>query len=388
MHNWLLPEYIEDVLPSQATLIEAHRRALLDLFKVHGYQYVIPPMLEYIESLTTGAGHDLDIATYKVVDQLSGRLMGVRADMTPQAARIDAHLLNETGVTRLCYAGSVVKSSPDGLAHSREPIQVGAELYGHQGVEGDIEVQRLMIQALKTIGIDSVKVDLSHVDIFGSLVATCAIADTLEYDLQRALLRKDKTEIALLTKGLDSNIQQALIDLTQLYGGVEVLDQAASILPETAEIKAALTRLAKVHQALDGLGVETSFDLSDLRGYHYHSGMVFTAYADGFKGPIALGGRYNEVGKAFGRARAATGFSIDLRGLVTSQHATNSMNAIWAPAISEIKTSAQSSLIEEMAKLRNEGNVVIQQLGNETATQSQCCKQLVFDGEQWQVSDF
>lgn len=388
MHNWLLPEYIEDVLPSQASLIENHRRALLDLFTVHGYQYVIPPMLEYIESLTTGAGRDLDIATYKVVDQLSGRLMGVRADMTPQAARIDAHLLNETGVTRLCYAGSVLKTAPDGLAHSREPIQIGAELYGHPGVEADIEVQRLMIQALKTIGIDAVKVDLSHVDIFGSLVASCAIADTLEYDLHQALLKKDKTEISLLTKGLDSNIQQALMDLTQLYGDVDVLEKAASILPETAEIKAALSRLAKVHQALDDLGVETSFDLSDLRGYHYHSGMVFTAYAEGYKGPVALGGRYNEVGKAFGRARAATGFSIDLRGLVTDLHAASPNNAIWAPAISEVKVSAQASLADKIATLRNDGMVVIQQLGNETATQSQCRQQLIFDGEQWQVSDF
>lgn len=388
MHNWLLPEYIEDVLPSQAALIETHRRALLDLFKVHGYQYVIPPMLEYIESLTTGAGRDLDIATYKVVDQLSGRLMGVRADMTPQAARIDAHLLNETGVTRLCYAGSVLKTAPDGLAHSREPIQIGAELYGHQGVEGDIEVQRLMIQALKTIGVDAVKVDLSHVDIFGSLVATCAISDTLEYELQQALLNKDKTEIALLAKGLDANIQQALMDLTQLYGGVEVLDEAARILPSSAEIKAALSRLAKVQKALDDLGVETSFDLSDLRGYHYHSGMVFTAYADGYKGPVALGGRYNEVGKAFGRSRAATGFSIDLRGLVTSQNRLVADHAIWAPALSEVKLAAQNSLVEIITKLRNEGVIVIQQLGNETATQSQCGQQLIYDGQQWQVSDF
>lgn len=388
MHNWLLPEYIEDVLPSQAALIESHRRALLDLFKVHGYQYVIPPMLEYIESLTTGAGRDLDIATYKVVDQLSGRLMGVRADMTPQAARIDAHLLNETGVTRLCYAGSVVKTSPDGLAHSREPIQVGAELYGHQGVEGDIEVQRLMIRGLKTVGVDAVKVDLSHVDIFGSLVASCAIADTLEYDLQQALLKKDQTEIALLTKGLDATTQQALINLTQLYGGIEVLEKAAAMLPETVEIKAALTRLEKVHQALSDLGVETSFDLSDLRGYHYHSGMVFTAYADGYKGPVALGGRYNEVGIAFGRARAATGFSIDLRGLITSQNTPSRAAAIWAPAMSEVKSSTQATLVEAIASLRDRGLVVIQQLGNETATQSQCSQQLVFDGEQWQVSNF
>lgn len=388
MHNWLLPEYIEDVLPAEAALIESHRRTLLDLFNVHGYQYVIPPMLEYIESLTTGAGRDLDIATYKVVDQLSGRLMGVRADMTPQAARIDAHLLNETGVTRLCYAGSVVNTAPHGLAHSREPIQIGAELYGFQGVEGDIEVQRLMIQALKAIGITSVKVDLSHVDIFGSLVASCAISPSLEYDLHEALLKKDQSEIALLAKGLGEEVQAALINLTKLYGDASVLTQAERLLPQTPDIKAALTRLSKVQAALTDLGVETSFDLSDLRGYHYHSGMVFTAYADGFKGPVALGGRYNEVGKAFGRARAATGFSLDLRGLVRTQTAAQTQSSIWAPAISEVKVTTQTSLIACIAGLRAEGKVVVQQLGNETATQSQCDQQLVFDGTQWQVTQF
>lgn len=387
MHNWLLPEYIEDVLPAQAAQIEHHRRALLDLYHIYGYQYVIPPMLEYMESLTTGAGRDLDLATYKLVDHFSGRLMGVRADMTPQAARIDAHLLNESGVTRLCYAGSVLKTSPDGLAHSREPIQVGAELYGHQGVEGDIEIQRLMIQSLQAIGVTSVKIDLSHVDIFGSLISACQVSDKLEYDLHNALLKKDQTEISGLAQGLDESTKQALLDLTTLYGDATVLTRAKSVLPDTPAINAALNDLSTVQQALSDLGVETSFDLSDLRGYHYHSGMVFTAYANGYKGPVGLGGRYDEVGRAFGRARAATGFSLDLRGLVVAQQATQNKNtndAIWAPALNGVKVPANASLVETIQRLRHDGNVVIQQLGDEECA-SLCNQKLTYDGTQWQV---
>lgn len=385
MHNWLLPEYIEDVLPAEAAQIESMRRALLDLFKVHGYQYVIPPMLEYMESLTTGAGQDLDLATFKVVDQLSGRLMGVRADITPQAARIDAHLLNEEGVTRLCYAGSVLKTAPDGLAYSREPIQFGAELYGHQSVESDIEIQRLMIQSLSSIGVKGIKVDLSHVDIFGSLIASCNVTDALEYQLHKALLKKDKTEIAALATDLDPVIKQALIDLAGLYGGYEVLDQAKNKLPNTTAIQNALNNLSQVHIALADLGVETSFDLSDLRGYHYHSGMVFSAYAEAFKGPIALGGRYDEVGKAFGRARPATGFSIDLRGLVQGLVAANDVAAIFAPTFNNVDEKLQGSLSATMQALRDAGRVVVQQLGDEKP--QSCGQQLSHDGSAWKVVD-
>ena len=211
MRNWLLPEFIEDVLPTEAARIEQLRRDLLDLFKVHGYQYVIPPTLEYLESLITGTGHDLDLATFKVVDQLTGRLMGIRADMTPQAARIDAHMLNQQGICRLCYAGTVLRTKPDGLARTREPLQLGAELFGHAGIESDIEIQRLMVKSLQLLGLEKLHIDFSHVAIFESLVKACNINADLEQALYAALQSKDKSAVAVLVKDLDKPIQNALL---------------------------------------------------------------------------------------------------------------------------------------------------------------------------------
>ncbi len=354
MRNWLLPEYIEDVLPAEAAHIETLRRTILDLFKVHGYQYVIPPMLEYMESLITGVGHDLDIATFKVVDQLTGRLMGVRADMTPQAARIDAHLLNQQGVTRLCYAGSVLRTKPDGLAQTREPLQVGAELYGHAGVESDIEIQSLLINALQAMGIKEVHMDFSHVAVFGSLIKSSQIAPQLEQALYAALQSKDQTAVAAHAQGLDKVTREALINLTTLNGDQTILAKAEKVLPSTPEIQKALADLATVGDALTKMNVNVSFDLSELRGYHYHSGIVFSAYAQGYKGPLALGGRYDEVGLTFGRARPATGFSLDLRGVVTALPAVEATPAIFAPA------DAEPTLAVKIASLRAEGHVVVQ----------------------------
>lgn len=381
MRNWLLPEYIEDVLPGEAARIEAMRRTLLDLFKVHGYQYVIPPMLEYMESLITGVGHDLDLATFKVVDQLSGRLMGVRADMTPQAARIDAHLLNHQGVTRLCYAGSVLRTKPDGLALTREPLQVGAELYGHAGVESDIEIQRLLIKALQAIGIAQIHIDFSHVGIFENLVQTGNINASLEKALYAALQSKDQTAVATLALELDSATREALIHLTTLNGDKAILAKAAQVLPATPAIKNALADLAKVSDALDNLGVTASFDLSELRGYHYHSGIVFAAYAQGYKGPLALGGRYDEVGQAFGRARPATGFSLDLRGVVTALPPATAVMAIYAPAGDDDTLSAK------IAALRVEGQVVIQALAGveENTAELNCNRKLAHYNSGWHV---
>lgn len=364
MRNWLLPEYIEDVLPAEAARMELLRRQLLDLFTVHGYQYVIPPMLEYMESLITGVGHDLDLATFKVVDQLTGRLMGVRADMTPQAARIDAHLLNHQGVTRLCYAGSVLRTKPDGLALTREPLQLGAELYGHAGVESDIEIQKLLVNALHTIGIASVHIDFSHVNIFGSLVEASNINAELEQDLFAALQSKDKTLVAQLVKNLDNSTQTALMHLTELHGDATVLDKAAVLLPNTPAIQSAIASLRLVAKALTSLNVTVSFDFSELRGYHYHSGIVFAAYSQGYKGPLALGGRYDEVGKAFGRARPATGFSLDLRGIVTALLPATQSTAIFAPASAENSSGCDTSLEAKIAALRAEGQIVVQALAN------------------------
>ncbi len=384
MHNWLLPEYIEDVLPAEAARIESLRRTLLDLFKVHGYQYVIPPMLEYMESLITGVGHDLDLATFKVVDQLTGRLMGVRADMTPQAARIDAHLLNNQGITRLCYAGSVLRTKPDGLAQTREPLQLGAELYGHAGVESDIEIQRLLIKALQAIGIQQVHMDFSHVNVFGSLIESSRIDAQLEQDLYTALQSKDQSAVAKLAKDLDKTIREALIQLTELNGDKTILAKAEKVLPATPAIQAALASLTKVSDSLATMDAIVSFDFSELRGYHYHSGIVFAAYAQGYKGPLALGGRYDEVGKAFGRARPATGFSLDLRGLVTALAPAKQMNAIYAPAIDDIK------LVDKIEALRAEGQVVIQELaGYETYRHElNCEKKLERSESGWNLVDF
>jgi ATP phosphoribosyltransferase regulatory subunit len=381
MRNWLLPEFIEDVLPTEAARIEQLRRDLLDLFKVHGYQYVIPPTLEYLESLITGAGHDLDLATFKVVDQLTGRLMGIRADMTPQAARIDAHMLNQQGVSRLCYAGTVLRTKPDGLARTREPLQLGAELFGHAGIESDVEIQRLMIKSLQLLGLKQIHIDFSHVAIFESLVKAGNINADLEQALYAALQSKDKAAVASLVKDLDATIQQALLSLTELNGDVSVLDKALKVLPPLPEIAQALANLSAVANKLSDLNVQVSFDLGELRGYHYHSGIVFAAYARGYTGPVALGGRYDEVGVAFGRARPATGFSIDLRGIVTALPPASLPKTVLAPEDND------AALLAKIEALRTEGLVVIQVLPHSqvSAEELNCDTQLVLRDGEWRI---
>lgn len=381
MRNWLLPEYIEDVLPAEAARVEQLRRSLLDLFKVHGYQYVIPPMMEYMESLTTGIGHDLDIATFKVVDQLTGKLMGIRADMTPQTARIDAHMLNNQGVTRLCYAGSVLRTAPDGLARSREPLHVGAELYGHAGVESDIEIQRLMIKALHAVGLSTLYIDVSHVGIFASLLEHAGIAEAQEQELYAALQSKDQSAVRELGKNLNQETLAALSSLTELNGDVSVLEEAAKRLPRIEAIQQALRDLKSVGTGFADLDVKVCFDLAELRGYHYHSGIVFAAYAQGYAGPLARGGRYDEVGAIFGRARPATGFSLDLRGVVSSLPAAEMAAAIFAPAVAD----ASLSLVVE--HLRSQGQVVIQELPGQESYRAElgCDRILVQQNGEWVV---
>ena len=381
MRNWLLPEFIEDVLPAEALRLEQLRRQLLDLFKVHGYQYVIPPTLEYLESLITGTGHDLDLATFKVVDQLTGRLMGIRADMTPQAARIDAHMLNQQGVSRLCYAGTVLRTKPDGLARTREPLQLGAELFGHAGIESDIEIQRLMIKALQLLGLEGLHIDFSHVAIFESLVKAGNINADLEEALYAALQSKDKAAVAELAADLDAPIQQALISLTVLNGGVAILEKAESVLPKLPEIAQALANLSAVASKLSDLNVQVSFDLGELRGYHYHSGVVFAAYARGYTGPVAMGGRYDEVGIAFGRARPATGFSLDLRGVVSALAPAILPKAILAPEGND------KDLLSKIETLRTDGLLVIQVLPNSEVNINElnCDSALVLRNGTWLI---
>jgi ATP phosphoribosyltransferase regulatory subunit len=341
----------------------------------------MPPLLEYLESLITGVGHDLDLATFKVVDQLTGRLMGVRADITPQAARIDAHMLNNQGVARLCYAGSVLRTSPDGLAQTRQPMQLGAELFGHAGIEADIEIQRLMVKTLQAAGVNALQIDFSHVGIFDSLMSKVQAIDVLKQSVYQALQSKDQTEVKSLTRDFDAETRQALCRLTELNGDASILTVAAKDLPKTPEITRALNDLTQVAKDLADLGVGLSFDLAELRGYHYHSGMVFAAYAQGCSGPLAFGGRYDEVGQAFGRARAATGFSLDLRGLVKALPALKVKKGILAPYGNE------ASLINKINSLRASGEKVVQELPGHDAhiAELNCDRKLVNQAGQWQL---
>jgi len=316
MRAWLLPENIEDVLPPQAWKMEDLRRILLDHFRDRGYQLVIPPMIEYLDSLLTGSASDLDLKTFKLVDQLSGRLMGVRADITPQVARIDAHLLGQNPVNRLCYAGSVLHAQPDGYHRSREPIQLGAELYGEAGSQADLEIVQLMLDGLAAVGFTRLQLDLGHVGIYRTLARVAGLSDETERALFLTLQSKNTSEVAALTQGAAPQYREAFVALTQLYGDADILQHARRRLPSLAEIGRALDDLTALAQGLTGRGVEIAFDLAELRGYGYHSGMVFAAYSAGRSRAMALGGRYDEVGKIFGRARPATGFSLDLRELV------------------------------------------------------------------------
>jgi ATP phosphoribosyltransferase regulatory subunit len=318
MRTWVLPEYIEDILPPEAARIERLRRDLLDLFQARGYELVMPPLLEYTDSLLTGTGHDLDLQTFKLVDQLSGRMMGLRADITPQVARIDAHLLNRKGVTRLCYCGSVLHTRPASPGTTRELIQIGAELYGQAGIAADLEIHALLGRALAAAGVRGARMDIGHVAVFRAIVRAAKAAGELEAGLFEAIQKKDVREVRSLARGLDEKTRSALALLPELYGGADVLATAEKRLPKLPELTRALATLRALAKACP---VPASFDLAELRGYHYHSGVVFDAYCKGVTGAVARGGRYDEVGKAFGRSRPATGFSMDLRSLAAANGA-------------------------------------------------------------------
>jgi ATP phosphoribosyltransferase regulatory subunit len=385
MRKWLLPECIEDILPAEARRVEALRRRLLDLFCVHGYELVMPPLVEYLDSLLTGTGHDLDLRTFKLVDQLSGRLLGLRADITPQVARIDAHLLNRQGVTRLCYAGSVLHALPSGLSQSREPLQIGAELYGHAGVESDIEIQTLMLRALAAAQIGGVHLDLGHVAVFRAIVRHGGISAEREADLFQALQAKDRSALRELVSGLDSRTAEALLLLPELYGGAEVLSQARARLPDYPEVARCLDALATIGARLTPEVGELCFDLAELRGYHYHSAVVFAAYARGRTDAIARGGRYDEVGKAFGRARPATGFSIDLRELAALSGTGGAAHRVLAPYLPD-----DAALQAQIQRLRDSGTIVVVDLPGASGGSEElgCDSTLAKKGGRWVVAAF
>ncbi|MDO9053565.1 MAG: ATP phosphoribosyltransferase regulatory subunit [Gallionella sp.] len=382
MQNWLLPEYIQDMLPDEAWRVEQMRVQILDLLRKSGYQLVAPPLLEYAESLLIADSADMDLRTFKLVDQLSGRTLALRADITPQVARIDAHLLNSQGVTRLCYAGSVLHTQPAGLNRTRELLQIGAELYGHSGLASDLEIQQLMLQSLAMLGIEDVHLDLGHVGVFRALVKQAQLDNNLENELFSALQVKDSTLLQALLQPLDEDLRRAFLVLPTLYGNCEaVLARARKLLPEDAEISAALDDLQAVSGKLQPLVANVGIDLADLRGYHYHSGMVFAAYHAGSHDAIALGGRYDDLGKSFGRARAATGFSMDLRQLYRLLPVQSLRPAIRAPYLDDV------ALTTAIAGLREAGEIVVVDLPGSAVSLSelQCDRELVMRAGVWQL---
>ena len=375
--NWLLPEHIADALPHEAATIERLRRAILDLLKRHGYEQVMPPLLEHLDSLLTGSGSLLELSTFKLVDQLSGRSLGVRADMTPQVARIDAHLLNRQGVTRLCYCGSVLHTLPLSLAASREPIQLGAEIFGYAGLEADLEIMRRMSAALDVAGTPASRIDVAHVGVFRALAKAAGLPERAEQQIITLLQHKDVPGLREACATIAEPYRSALLCLPELYDGDALLDEAQRYLPALPEIVSAFSTLKQLRIALPDLPL--SFDLADLRGYHYYNGVVFAAYHPDYPAAIARGGRYDGVGADFGRARPATGFSMDLREIARLAGGEPGLGAILSPS-----TFDNPYLAEQVAALRAQGEIVIERLPGEKSVEGpHCDRELVECQGKW-----
>jgi ATP phosphoribosyltransferase regulatory subunit len=385
--HWILPEGIEEVLPEQAARFEAIRRMLLDMYATWGYELVIPPTIDFIDSLLTGTGHDLDLQTFKLVDQLSGRTLGIRADMTPQVARIEAHQLQRDVPTRLCYIGTVLHTRPECIGDSRSPMQVGAELYGHAGVESEVEIIGLMLQTFSVLEIDDIYMDLGNVDIYRGLAKQAGLSKEVESQLFEMLQRKAVTEINTLLASLaiDSGMKTMLAGLPSLNGGVEVIAKARKLLSAADKsVHTAIDYLEKTAQlTLQRFGdIRVHFDLAELHGYHYKTGVVFAAFVPQLGQAIARGGRYDDIGEIFGRARAATGFSTDLKILNRlSKKQFVADEKIFAPSDSD------QALKVKIADLRAEGKTVIEQLPGQQADAAAmgCSKRLCLTDGQWQV---
>jgi len=383
MSAWVLPDHVADVLPSEARHIEELRREMLDTARGYGYELVMPPLLEHLESLLTGTGEALDLQTFKLVDQLSGRTLGLRADTTPQVARIDAHLLGRTSLTRLCYCGPVLHTRPARPHATREPLQLGAEIYGHAGPEADLEILQLALDCLNAARVGEVKVDLADARIVGSLLQAQAMSESQRHDIHAALAIKDASALARLTAGFVPAVRDGLLALVDLYGDVRVLDQAAQRLPAMPEIAQALAQLRWLADQIAGAAV--SFDLGDSRGYAYYSGMRFAIYAKGASDALARGGRYDGVGAVFGhridRDRPAVGFSLDLKEVVAAVKPLSLRAAVRAP------WGNSASLRAAIAALRSQGETVVCVLpGHESEVDEfHCDRELVEAAGQWLV---
>ncbi|WP_018946843.1 ATP phosphoribosyltransferase regulatory subunit [Thioalkalivibrio sp. AKL17] len=390
INRWLLPDGLEEALPDSARRLEGLRRRVLDHFDVWGYDHVMPPLAEYLESLLTGAGHELDLQTFKLTDQLTGRLMGVRADLTPQVARIDAHRQHVAGANRLCYVGTTLRARADEWSGSRSPLQAGAELFGHDGLDSDVEVIRLMLATLEVCGVRRPSMDLGHVGIFRSLARAAGLEPEQERAFFDQLQRKSIPEIEQTlaqwrAAGLDPDLADALRALPDLNGGPEVLASARAALGRApAEVHAALDHLEAIVGALQSLGTEVDLhvDVAELRGYAYHTGLVFAAFIPGSGQAVARGGRYNEIGRVFGRARSATGFSTDLRELARHGDARGDperpRQCVLAPAGTDPELEAA------VCELRGRGVRVVRELRGETPV-TDADARLEYRNEQWMV---
>ncbi len=379
MSAWVLPDHIADVLPSEARHIEELRRDLLDAARSYGYELVMPPLLEHLESLLSGSGESLDLQTFKLVDQLSGRMLGLRADSTPQVARIDAHLLNRQGVTRLCYCGSVLHTRPGSPHATREPLQFGAEIYGHAGLEADLETLLLALECLKVSQVKAPSVDMADARIVKALLEGVPLAAAALAQLHAALAAKDSSELAVLTRNFPVAARQGLLALVQLYGDEKILVEAQRVLPALPAVREALRSLKWLASRLDNARV--SFDLADLRGYAYYTGARFSIYAEGASDALVRGGRYDEVGAVFGRNRPAAGFSLDVKALVgvlTPRPLRAAIRAPWRD-LAELRTA--------IAALRSQGETVVCVLpGHESEVDEfHCDRELLERAGQWVV---
>lgn len=378
--HWQLPDGVEEILPAQAETVERLRRTLLDLYRSWGYRLVIPPLVEFTESLLVGLGEDLDLLTFKLTDQLSGRTLGIRADITPQVARIDAHSLAEEGVTRLCYAGSTLHTRPKSLLASRSPIQLGAELYGDDSPGADVEIVRLMLATLETAGLTGITLDLGHVGIYEAVLVKAGLSDEQEKTVFDALQRKSVPDLELALEGVDQDIAGLIVALVDLHGDASVLEKARRLF--SASVPDALDGVQALEEIANDLrrqmpGLDIYFDLAELRGYHYHTGLVYAAYVAGNGQALANGGRYNDVGAVFGRARPATGFAADLKALVAQVASATNAGAISMPDADE---EALNLLVSE---LRAAGEVVINCLSGDP--DPRCDREIVEVDGQWRV---
>ena len=381
---WLLPEHVADVLPAEARRVELLRRRLLDLAASHGFELVIPPLVEHVDSLLSGTAGELDLKTFKLVDQMSGRQLGLRADITPQAARIDAHLLNREGVVRLCYCGSVLHARPVGPAARRELLQFGAEIFGHAGLEADLEVQQLALEVVAASGADGLVVDLADARILRGVLAGVVLDAQALQQLAQALAAKDAPLVQSLAVGLPQEAAQGLMCMLRLYGGREVLQQAREGLPARPLIRQALDDLdwlASHLQRAFGQSLHVGFDLADMGGYAYYSGPRFAVYGSGFPDALARGGRYDEVGAVFGRNRPAVGFSLDVLALAAQapqRPATLAIRAAWGE---------EPGLREAVRSLRERGETVVYTLPDAPpdVASHDFDRELVRVGDRWAV---